>query len=160
MRSFPLLLLVACSVESKLTAGDGSWQIAEYHLTIRDEATGAVRLDETLTNAGTVRFVTDYDDWGGQWAIVDLPTPRPFYPATIYYAEDAVPTELFPNTRYVLWDTGKDGRLKFAWGSSFSEPEEIPLDPDGDGYRGSSTLSFPYDITANEIWEQQYVLVP
>ncbi|MCO4747950.1 MAG: hypothetical protein KC912_24370 [Proteobacteria bacterium] len=164
MRRFPtplLFALTACGgIEGTLAGGDGTWQIAEYRLTIRDASTGEVRFEETLAYAGSIRFVTEYDDWGGQYAIMELPTPRPLYPSATVYGPDAVPTELWPNTRYVLWDTGKDGRLKFAWGSGWSEPEELPLERDGDGYSGSSTIDFDFDIASTETWEQRYVLVP
>ncbi len=155
-----LLLGTACGgIEKKLAAGDGVWQITQYSIRISDGATGAVRLDETLADAGQITFVTEYDDWGGQFAILELPTARPNYPSGAYYGADAPPTELLPNSRYVLWDYN-DQTLDFAWGASWSEPEEIPLEPDGDGYSGSSTLTFSYGIADTETWEQTYVLVP
>lgn len=150
-----LCALTACGgLESKLDGGDGTWQIAEFQITLTDVNTGAVRLDETLNNAGQVQFVTDYDDWGGQYAIMELPTPWPFYPSV-----SNPPTELMPNTRYVLWDTS-DSELHFAWGSDWSDPEALVLEREGDGYRATSSRDFAYGIVESEHWEMSYVLVP
>jgi len=143
------------TMEDKLTAGDGVWQIAEYRIKYTDQNTGEVRIDETVTNAGQIQFVTEYNDWGGQWAIVELPQPSPSWPG-----DPGVVTELSPTTKYVLWDWKSDGFLQLAWGSDWSYPEEIELKADGNGFSGSSLQNYQSGVTGTEDKEQHYVLVP